>query len=109
MPSHLPNHLQPLDVGCFAPLKKTYGMQVTKRVQRGTYHIGKGNFIDFYKEARKALSPKNICSSCGAAGLVPLKPQRVLDKLTIKHITPPTTAHGTPRWSMGCKDSFNYC
>jgi hypothetical protein len=96
MPSHSSNHLQPLDVGCFAPLKKAYGIQVTKRIQRGTYHIDKENFIDLYKEARKALLSKNICSGFGATGLVPLKPQRVLDKLTIKHITPPTTAHGPP-------------
>jgi hypothetical protein len=94
MPSHPSNHLQPLDVGCFAPLKKAYGIQVMKRIQRGTYYINKKNVIDLYKEARKALLSKNICSGFGATGLVPLKPQRVLDKLIIKHITPPTTAHG---------------
>jgi hypothetical protein len=96
MPSYSPNYLQLLDVGCFAPLKKAYGIQVTKRIQRGTYYINKKNFIDLYKKAQEALLSKNIYSGFGATGLVPLKPQHVLDKLTIKHITPPTTAHGPP-------------
>jgi hypothetical protein len=65
-----------------------------RSIQHGIHHIDKENFLDLYKESRKALSSKNIRSGFEASGLVPLNPQRVLDKLTIKNITPPTTAHG---------------
>jgi hypothetical protein len=46
------------------------------------------------KESRKALSSENIHSGFNAASLIPLNPQRVLKKLTIKNITPPATSHG---------------
>jgi hypothetical protein len=94
MPSHSSDKLQPLDVGCFAPLKEAYSAEVMRSIQHGIHHIDKENFLDLYKELRKALSSKNIRSGFEASGLVPLNPQRVLDKLTIKNITPPTTAHG---------------
>jgi hypothetical protein len=94
MPSHSSDKLQPLDVACFAPLKEAYSAAVMRSIQNGIHHINKENFLDLYKESRKALLSKNICSGFEASGLVPLNPQRVLDKLTIKNITPPTTAHG---------------
>lgn len=94
MPSHSSHHLQPLDVGCFAPLKKAYGESVQKSIERGICYIDKESFINLYSEARKALSLANIASGFEASGLVPLKPQGVLDKLTIKHIIPLSSAHG---------------
>jgi hypothetical protein len=94
MPSHSSDKLQPLDVGCFAPLKEAYGREVMRSIQNGICHIDKDNFLDLYRESRKVLSSQNIHSGFAASGLVPLDPQRVLDKLTIKTITPPTTAHG---------------
>jgi hypothetical protein len=94
MPSHSSDKLQPLDVGCFAPLKEAYGREVMRSIQNGICHIDKDNFLDLYRESRKVLSSQNIHSGFAASGLVPLEPQRVLDKLTIKTITPPTTAHG---------------
>jgi hypothetical protein len=94
MPSYSSNHLQPLDVGCFAPLKEVYSAAVMKSIYNGIHHINKQNFLNLYRESRKAISPKNICSGFEASGLILLNPQRVLDKLTIKNITPLTTAHG---------------
>jgi len=94
MPSHSSDKLQSLDVGCFAPLKEAYGIEVMRSIQNGIHYIDKKNFLDLYRESRKALSSKNICSRFAASGLVSLDPQRVLDKLTIKNITPPDTAYG---------------
>jgi hypothetical protein len=74
MPSHLSDKLQPLDVGCFAPLKEAYGAEVMRSIQHGIHYIDKENFLDLYKESRKALSSKNICSGFEASGLVPLNP-----------------------------------
>jgi hypothetical protein len=94
MPSYLSNKLQPLDIGCFAPLKEAYSTEVIRSIQHSIYYINKENFLNLYKESQKALLSKNIYSGFEASGLVPLNPQRVLDKLTIKNITPLTTAHG---------------
>jgi hypothetical protein len=94
MPSHSSNHLQPLDVGCFVPLKEVYSAAVIKSIYNNIHYIDKQNFLNLYRELQKAISPKNICSSFKASGLIPLNPQRVLDKLTIKNITPLTTAYG---------------
>jgi hypothetical protein len=94
MPSYSSDKLQPLNVACFAPLKEVYGAAVMRSIQNGIYYINKENFLDFYKESWKALLSKNICSGFKASGLVPLNRQRVLNKLTIKNITPLNTAHG---------------
>jgi hypothetical protein len=94
MPSHSSNHLQPLDVGYFAPLKEAYSAAVMKSIHNGIHHIDKQNFLNLYRESWKAISPKNIYSGFEASSLILLNPQRVLDKLTIKNITPLTTAHG---------------
>ena len=51
MPSHSSDKLQPLDVGCFAPLKEVYGIEVIRSIQNGIYHIDKENFLTLYREA----------------------------------------------------------
>jgi hypothetical protein len=51
MPSHSSDKLQPLDVGCFAPLKEVYGIEVMRSIQNGIYHIDKENFLTLYREA----------------------------------------------------------
>lgn len=93
IPSHSSDKLQPLNISCFAPLKEAYGIEVIRSIQNSIHHINKENFLTLYREAQKALSSKNIHSGFKASGLVPLNCQQVLDKLTIKHITPPSTAH----------------
>jgi hypothetical protein len=77
-------------------LKEAYGIDVMKSIQMGINHIDKQKFIELYRKAQKALSSKNIYSGFEATGLVPLDRQQVLNKFTIKHITPPTTTHGPP-------------
>ena len=44
MPSHSSHLLQPLNVGCFAPLKRSYGRLVENQMRLGINHIDK---IDF--------------------------------------------------------------
>jgi hypothetical protein len=51
MPSHLSDKLQPLNVGCFAPLKEAYGAEVMRSIQHGIHYIDKENFLDLYKES----------------------------------------------------------
>jgi hypothetical protein len=94
MPSYLSDKLQPLNISCFTPLKEAYSAEVMRSIQNSIHYINKENFLDLYKGAQKALLPSNIRSRFRASGLVPLNHQQVLDRLTIKYITPPSTAHG---------------
>ena len=89
MPPHSSHLLQPLDVGCFAPLKKAYGRQIADNTRLGINHIDKLEFLLAFERAHKeALSSSNIRSGFAATGLIPYDPSRVLSRLQIKLRTP---------------------
>ena len=48
MPAHLSHFLQPLDVGCFATLKRVYSQQIEGLMQAGLNHINKPDFLRAY-------------------------------------------------------------
>jgi DDE superfamily endonuclease len=52
MPPHLLHLLQPLDVICFAVLKRQYGQLVEQRMRLGFNHIDKIDFLTAFPEAR---------------------------------------------------------
>ena len=82
MPPHSSHLLQPLDVGCFGPLKRAYGNKVESRTRLGINHVSKEDFLSIYLEAHKvATTSNNIQSSFEATGLVPYEPNRVLSRL----------------------------
>ena len=96
MPPHSSHLLQPLDVGCFSPLKRAYGYQVETCIQLGRNHIDKLDFLEAFKPTRTAaLSSSNICGGFAAAGLVPYNPERVLSRLQFKLRTPTPPASET--------------
>ncbi|KKA23088.1 hypothetical protein T310_2814 [Rasamsonia emersonii CBS 393.64] len=81
LPPHSSHLLQPLDVACFGPLKCAYGQETQTLMQLGINHIDKDDFITLYQQARpRALTASNICSGFAASGLVPFKPEQVLDQ-----------------------------
>ncbi|KAJ6436248.1 ATP-dependent DNA helicase PIF1 [Purpureocillium lavendulum] len=85
MPAHSSHLLQPLDVGCFSPLKTIYGRKVQEKMLAGVNHIDKEDFLLLYVEARRqALSPSNIRSGFMATGLSPFNPTRVLSRLLVQ-------------------------
>jgi hypothetical protein len=89
MPPHSSHLLQPLDVGCFAPLKQAYGDQVNKLVRTRITHITKLEFLPCFIHAyNKAITPSNIQGGFRGAGLVPFDPQRVISTLDVKLRTP---------------------
>lgn len=89
MPSHSSHLLQPLDVGCFSPLKRAYGNEISGLARNHTNHIAKETFLQAFKAAyNKAFTKDNICASFRGAGLVPHDPEAVLSKLDIKLRTP---------------------
>ena len=82
MPAHSSHILQPLDVGCFSPLKTAYGHQVEGLMRLGVNHISKEEFLPAYLEAHKAsFTTSNIQAGFAATGLVPDEPERVLSAL----------------------------
>jgi hypothetical protein len=82
MPAHSSHILQPLDVGCFNPLKLAYGNEIEKKMRLGVNHITKDDFLFVYFLAYKAaITEKNICSGFRASGLVPHDPDRVISEL----------------------------
>ena len=89
MPAHSSHLLQPLDVGCFAVLKRTYGRLVEEKMRQRINHIDKLDFLSAYPQARKeAFKMDNIKNGFMATGLVPYDPERVLTQLNIYPKTP---------------------
>lgn len=98
MPAHSSHLLQPLDVGCFAPLKKAYGRQAEELMRNQITHITKIEFLPCFMAAFKAaFTKRNIQGGFRGAGLVPLNPEAVISKLDVKLRTPsPPTVTRTP-------------
>jgi hypothetical protein len=71
MPPHSSHILQPLDVGCFSPLKRSYGTEIEKLVRLRIHHITKLEFLPAFHEAFKnAFSVQNIQSGFRATGIL---------------------------------------
>jgi len=74
MPSHSSHLLQPLDMGCFSPLKRAYGHLVENKARRQFNHIDKFDFLEAYLQAHtEAFTTENIKNSFEASGLVTFK------------------------------------
>jgi hypothetical protein len=99
MPPHASHILQPLDVGCFAPLKQAYKKEIRGLADCYINHINKKAFLaTFLGVNDKAFSKSNILSSFRATGLVPLDSEVVLSKLEVKPHTPTPPAPGPTIW-----------
>ena len=90
LPPHSSHITQPLDVGCFGPLKRWYGDELSKRMRWGHVHVDKPEFIAAFLAAfPKAFTTKNIESAFRYTGLVPFDPECVLSQLDV-HLRTPT-------------------
>ena len=99
MPPHSSHLLQPLDVGCFSPLKRAYGHQVSSLIRNHINHITKLEFLPAFRAAYdQSVTKENICSSFRGAGLVPYSPEAVLSKLDVKLRTPTPPAPEVTLW-----------
>jgi DDE superfamily endonuclease len=89
MPPHSSYILQPLDVGCFGPLKKSYGRQIEHLMRQQCTHITKEDFIPAFQVAfYESLTENNIKGGFRGAGLIPFDPERVISALDLKLRTP---------------------
>lgn len=89
MPPHSSHELQPLDVGCFSPLKVAYGKEIEKMMRMQITHITKDDFFPAFKAAFFAsMGEQNVQAGFRQAGIVPLDPQVVISRLDFKPKTP---------------------
>jgi hypothetical protein len=89
MPAHSSHLLQPLDVGCFSPLKRAYSKLIEQKRCLGYNHIDKLDFLKAYPAAyQEVFTTENIQSRFRATGLIPFNPKAVLDKLNLNLGTP---------------------
>jgi hypothetical protein len=99
MPPHSSHLLQPLDVGCFSPLKRAYSREIESLIRHHINHITKLEFLPAFKVAfDRVFTTANICSAFQGAGLVPLQPDAVLSKLDVQLRTPTPAALPEAVW-----------
>ena len=85
MPAHSSHLLQPLDVGCFGPLKKAYGRQIETFMRSHIIYISKEDFLPAFKKAFDiSMTSSNIQGGFWGAGLILFDPQVVLLKLDVR-------------------------
>ena len=103
MPAHSSHLLQPLDVGCFGPLKRAYRREIENLMRSHITHVAKEDFLGAFRIAHQAAITKgNIEAGFRASGLTPLDPEAVLEKLDLRPrsvtpITPITPAAADPQ------------
>jgi hypothetical protein len=89
MPPHSSYLLQPLNISCFAVLKRVYGRLVEIKMRNGINHIDKFDFLEAYPSARiEAFKSEIIKNSFCSTSLIPFTPERVISKLNIRLRTP---------------------
>ncbi|KAH7464036.1 hypothetical protein FOMA001_g17889 [Fusarium oxysporum f. sp. matthiolae] len=89
MPAHASHLLRPLDVGCFAVLKKAYGREIEHLIRCSITHISKTEFFPaFYAAFKATFTTSNIRGGFRGAGLAPFDPENVISKLDVQLRTP---------------------
>ena len=100
MPSHSSHRLQPLDVGCFSVLKRSYNRLTEQQMRMGINYIDKLDFLTAYPQARvEAYKSSTIQNAFAAAGLVPYDPDRVISGLYVRLRTPTPPGSRSSTWS----------
>jgi hypothetical protein len=91
MPPHSSHLLQPLDVGCFSPLKLAYGGEIKGLMRCHINHITKLEFLLAFKAAfYKTFTESNICLGFRATSLVPFNLDAVLLRLNVVVVRTPS-------------------
>ena len=100
MPPHSSHLLQPLNIGCFSPLKRAYSREVESLIRNHINHITKLEFLPAFKAAfNQSFTAANIYLAFQGVGLVPLQPDAVLSKLDVQLRTPtPPAALAEALW-----------
>ncbi len=82
MPPHSSHMLQPMDVGCFGPLKTAFSKQNQDLVRSHVFHITKEDFIaTFHRAFLASFTQANVQAGFRGSGLHPFDPEAVLSHL----------------------------
>jgi hypothetical protein len=82
LPPHCSHLMQPLDIGIFFPLKQAIGTFVNRILRTGIPRLQKIEWFKCFISARdKTLTKGNIRGAWRGAGIYPINPSKVLDKI----------------------------
>ena len=99
MPAHSSYILQPLDVGCFSPLKRKYRSLILGLARSHILYIDKMTFLPAFQDAFNAcIIESNAIGSFRGAGLVLFDLEAVLSTLTYRPRTPTPPTTNTITW-----------
>ena len=99
MSSHSSHLLQPLDVACLAPLKRSYSDGISALARNHIHHISKETFLPAFKAAyEQTFTEENARAGFRGAGLVPFNPDAVLSKLDVRLRTPTPPQRNNAAW-----------
>jgi hypothetical protein len=87
IPPHSSHVLQPLDIGCFAALKRAYSRPVEFRMRCGSNRVDKLGFLEVCPTARMEAFESKTVQTFKSASLIPFAPERVISKLSIELAT----------------------
>jgi hypothetical protein len=89
LPTHLSHLTQPLDIGCFGPLKWAYSQEINLYIKAHIIYITKLEFLIIFKAAFvKLIIKQNIESGFRGLGFIPFNLDVVILKFDIKLWTP---------------------
>jgi hypothetical protein len=95
-------------VGCFSPLKRAYGDEISSLAWYSTKKIKKEAFLLAFKAAfEKAMTKENICAGFRGAGLVPHNLEAVILRLDVVLCTPTLPKLEDTLWEL--KTPSNLC
>ncbi|APA14250.1 hypothetical protein SS1G_11952 [Sclerotinia sclerotiorum 1980 UF-70] len=99
LPPHSSHLTQPLDVGCFSNLKRSYGGQIDGFIKAHINHISKIEFFIAFKAVyEESITSQNMKSGFRGTGLIPFNPEAVLSKLDIRIRTPTPPSFDLDQW-----------
>ena len=82
MPPHSSHLLQPLDVGCFGPLKTAFSKQNQDMIRNHIFHVTKEDFLaTFHTAFLASFTQSNIKAGFRGSGLHPFDPEAVLSHM----------------------------
>jgi hypothetical protein len=99
MLSHSSHLLQPLNIACFALLKRSYSDGISALARNHIHHINKETFLPAFKATYKhTFTKENTRAGFRGAGLVPFNLDAVLSKLDMRLRTPTPPQRDDAAW-----------